>query len=113
MTISPYYIQNVIRVYGKQLSQAKNNSCDQKSNLGAYPEDKITISDEAKRKFIMESVSKDIVERITQFGPREDIKEYEEYGSSLRLKKYQGKDNSKLVFKTIDPEKGETIIEEM
>ncbi len=109
MVISNYQINNVLRVYGEQLRQTKISS--KVKNLGAGSPDRINISAEAKRKAVIEKITADIVEKITQFGPnnnmeREVFKKLEaEYGASLAITK---KDSNELIFKVID-EDGETI----
>lgn len=106
MVISTYQINNVLRVYGDQL---RHNRLLGKEN-GRSP-DKIDISSETKRKAIVDKIASDIVERITQFGPHENVEKEvfkrleDEYGAHLAI---SGKGSTDLIFKVID-EDGETI----
>lgn len=109
MVISPYQVNNVLRVYGDQL---RHNRISSKSKDGNFPQsDKISISTEAKRKSVIDKISSDIIEKITQHGPHDNIEEEvfqkleNEYGANLAITK---KSPTDLIFKVID-ENGETI----
>lgn len=72
MQIPSHQIHNVLKVYSKQLSQAR--IIERKAVLGKTAKsDKINISAEGKRQAIIDKVATDIVERITHSGPRDDI----------------------------------------
>ena len=109
MVISTYQVNNVLRVYGEQLRQNRLSSRPKAGRTGAP--DKISISTEAKRKAVIEKIASDIVERITQYGPNEDVEKEvfkkleDEYGASLAVSK---KNPGDLIFKIID-ENGETV----
>ena len=109
MVISVYQVNNVLRVYGDQL---RHNRIPSKSKDGIIPQsDKISISSEAKRKSVIDKISSGIIEKITQYGPHENIEEEvfqkleNEYGANLAITK---KSPTDLIFKVID-ESGETI----
>jgi len=109
MVISPYQVNNVLRVYGDQL---RHNRISSKSKDDNIPQsDKISISAEAKRKAVIDKISSDIIEKITQYGPHDNIEEEvfqkleNEYGANLAITKNSPTD---LIFKVID-ENGETI----
>ena len=109
MVISTYQVNNVLRVYGEQL---RHNRLSGKEKGGdARLPDKIDISSEAKRKAIVDKIASDIVDRITQFGPHENVEKEvlkkleDEYGAQLAL---AGKGSTDLIFKVID-EDGETM----
>ena len=111
MHISTYHVHNVLRAYGKQLSLIKRGG-RAKNVFPTNTADSITISAEARRKAVVEKVTADIVERIVRDGPR-DVLEQEafnelenEYGQKLTT---DTEDNTELVFKVIDKEKGEEI----
>jgi hypothetical protein len=109
MVISPYQVNNVLRVYGDQLRQNRVSGKPKDGNT-RLP-DKISISAEAKRKAIIDSVASNIIGRITQHGPHEDVerevlkKLENEYGAHLSV---AGKGPTELIFKVID-ENGETM----
>ena len=109
MIISPYQVNNVLRVYGDQL---RHNRIPSKSTDENIPQsDKISISAEAKRKAVIDKISSDIIDKITQYGPHDNIEEEvfqkleNEYGANLAITK---KSPTNLIFKVID-ENGETI----
>ena len=108
MNISTYQIHNVLRAYGKQLSQSRRLLND-KGIAGPKRMDRISISAQARRKAVIDKVTSDIVNKIVQEGPGDDValeafRQLEgEYGNSLSVKKGE----SELVFKVIDKENGE------
>lgn len=72
MEIPTYQIHKVMQVYSRQLSQSKVLE-RQKAHGGRSSMDKINISNAAKRKAIIEKVVSDVVERITNFGPKDEV----------------------------------------
>jgi len=108
MVISLYQVNNVLRVYGEQLRQ---NRISNLKNGEARSPDRISISAEAKRKTIVDKITSDIVDKITQYGPHNDVEKEvfkrleNEYGSNLAIIR---KSPADLIFKVID-ENGETI----
>lgn len=109
MVIFPYQVNNVLRVYGDQL---RHNRISSKSKDDNIPQsDKISISAEAKRKAVIDKISSDIIEKITRYGPHDNIEEEvfqkleNEYGANLAIAKSSP---TELIFKVID-ENGETI----
>jgi hypothetical protein len=72
MLIPTHQIHNVLKVYSKQLSQTR--MIERQKELGRkQPTDNVTISAEAKRQSIIDKVAADIVDRITQSGPQDDV----------------------------------------
>lgn len=110
MVITPYQINNVLRVYGTQLRQNNKASVRSKNGDTRSP-DKISISAEAKRKAIVNKVTSNIIDKITQYGPNDSVEKEvfkkleHEYGANLAVTK---KSSNDLIFKVID-ESGETI----
>ena len=109
MIISSYQINSVLRVYGDQLRNSRNPA-KMKSDTTQMA-DKISISETARRKSIIDKVASDILEKITQNGPQDNVekevvKRFEdEYGGVVS---FGEKAASELIFKEID-ENGETI----
>lgn len=108
MVISSYHVNNVLRVYGDQLRQDNNTGGSKDS--GKSSPDRINISDRAKRGVIVNKIAADIIEKITNFGPKENLEEVtknleEEYGVQLDLTR---KGPNDLLFMNID-ENGETL----
>ena len=110
MVITPYQINNVLRVYGTQLRQ-QNRVSNRSKNSNTPSPDRISISAEAKRKAIIGKIASDIVDKITQYGPHDSVEQEvfkkleDEYGVNLAVTRKSPND---LIFKVID-ENGETI----
>lgn len=110
MVITPYQINNVLRVYGTQLRQNNRVSARSKNNDTRSP-DRISISAEAKRKAIVNKITSNIIDKITQYGPHDSVEKEvfkkleDEYGANLAVTRKSPND---LIFKVID-ESGETI----
>ena len=109
MLITAYQVNNVLRVYGDQLRQGRV-SIRQKNTEAGIP-DRISISTKARRKTIIDNITANIVDKITQYGPFDKVEKEvfekleNEYGKQLAITE----DNPNgLIFKEID-ENGETI----
>ena len=104
MYIPSYQIHNVLKVYSRQVSQSRIIE-RQKSLEDSASADRINISAEGKRKVIIEKVASDIVDRITRFGPQDNIDHTilsqlkDEIGQEIEFEK---EDDSKFVYNTID-----------
>lgn len=109
MIISAYQVNNVLRVYGDQLRQTR--IANRPKNTDTATPDKISISEGARRKSIIDMVASDIVDKITRNGPNGNIEKEvfekleNEFGGNLTVTR---KGPSELIFKEID-ENGETI----
>lgn len=69
MYIRNYQIHNVLNVYRKQLSHGPGGN-GSKNLTGANSKDRISISADGQRQSIMDKISTEIVERISQSGPQ-------------------------------------------
>ena len=109
MVISAYQINNVLRVYGEQLRRGRISNRHRPINTDAP--DKISISARARRETIIDDMTSNIIERITQFEPHEnvekDVLNKLESEHSKPLPNNQGHHNE-LIFKEISGN-GETI----
>ena len=109
MVLSAYHVNNVLRVYGDQLRQSKISS--RPKNVNSTLPDRITISSNARRKTIIDNITSNIIDKITQFGPQDNVEKEvfekleNEYGGHLTI---SGDNPNKLIFKEIS-EHGETI----
>ena len=109
MLVSAYQVNNVLRVYGDQLRQGKL-TYRSKSAESSAP-DRVTVSAEARKKSIIDSVANNIVRRITQDGPQDNVEKQvfekleNDYGAHLAVSQHSP---NELIFKEID-EKGEAI----
>ncbi len=75
MQIPSYQIQNVLKVYSRQLSQGKILSKGKFGAAARSSADSVTISSEGKRQAIIDKVAESIVERIITEGPKEKSEE--------------------------------------
>ncbi|NOX34844.1 MAG: hypothetical protein GXP56_14120 [Deltaproteobacteria bacterium] len=75
MQIPSYQIQNVLKVYSRQLSQGKILSKNKFGTANKSSADSVTISSEGKRKAIIDKVAANIVDRIITQGPKEKKEE--------------------------------------
>ena len=105
MQIPSYQIQNVLKVYSRQLSQGKilNRSNKFGSDIKASA-DSVTISSEGKRQAIIDKVATNIVDRIITEGPKEKTEEKitsqieEELGKKINF----AKDKNQFTYTVID-----------
>jgi len=73
MHVPSYQINNVLKVYSKQMSQ--NKALNRQKDLGldnTPAHDKITLSAEGKRKAVIDKVASDIINRLTSTGATGD-----------------------------------------
>ena len=109
MLITAYQVNNVLRVYGDQLRHGRVVSRPKDTNAGLP--DRISISTNARRKTIIDNITANIVDKITQYGPYDKVEKdvfeklENEYGGNLAI---VGDNPNGLIFKEID-ENGETI----
>jgi thymidine kinase len=110
MEIPTYQIHKVMRVYTKQLTESK--LLERSRVLGGKSSmDQINISTQGKRQAIIDQVAADIVDRITNFGPRDEIdqeivdKLESEIGQKVDFNKAKKSD---FVYNTFDEENGKT-----
>ena len=110
MQITNYQMQNVLKVYSRQLSK---NTLSKKNNAAAGKQqaDKISISIEGKLKAICNNVATDIVDRITR-GDRGDKPEKTDHEITKQFQhKIERENNNKkadFFYNTIDNSKKKT-----
>ena len=69
MHIPSYQINNVLKVYSRQVSQSR--ILERRQGMEKEPSvDKIDISSEGKRRVIIDKVAAGIVDKITRVGPQ-------------------------------------------
>ena len=112
MQIPSYQIQNVLKVYSRQLSQGKILARNKAVGSSQASADDVSISAEGKRTAIIEKVTSSIVDRITTVGPQEEM----EYKIAGQVEKELGqkinftqKKEEKFSFTTIDEDNVKTI----
>jgi len=105
MQIPSYQIQNVLKVYSRQLSQGKILSRNSKFGTDIKASaDSVTISSEGKRQAIIDKVAENIVDRIITEGPKEKTEEKitsqieEEFGKKINF----SKDKNQFTYTMID-----------
>jgi hypothetical protein len=101
MVISAYQINNVLRVYKEQFRRGKISKQQRSTDTDAP--DKISISARARREEIIDDITPNIIERIAQFEPYEDVESEHE----KPLTNNEGRHNE-IIFKEINVN-GETI----
>ncbi|MGD8471577.1 MAG: hypothetical protein PVJ54_11410 [Desulfobacterales bacterium] len=104
MLVSSYQIHNVLNVYSKQLSQDRN-ARKLKPENETQPPDQINLSTEGKRKAIIERVAQDILNKISRYGSKSEMKTQESDLSRKNAKSIPDSDNKKeagFVFNVID-----------
>jgi len=110
MQITNYQMQNVLKVYSRQLSK---NTLSKKNNAPAekQQDDKISISIEGKLKAIYNNVTTDIVNRITR-GDQGDKPEKADHEIAKQFQnKIERENNNKkteFLYNTIDNSKKKT-----
>ena len=104
MQIPSYQIQNVLKVYSRQLSQGKIMSRNKFGNTNKVSADSVTISSEGKRQAIIDKVAASIVDRIITEGPKEKNEEKitsqieKELGKKINF----AKDKNQFTYTMID-----------
>ena len=104
MFVSSYQIHNVLNVYSKQLSQDRNAQKAKPEN-GKQQLDQINLSTEGKRRAIIERVAQDILNKISRYGSKSEMKTQEQDQARGHLKNRLDPDNKKeagFVFNVID-----------
>ena len=104
MFVSSYQIHNVLNVYSKQLSQDKNTQKLKRRHEKQQP-DQINLSTEGKRKAILERVAQDILNKISHYGSKSEMRIHAEDQSRENAKNGHDPDNKKetgFVFNVID-----------
>jgi hypothetical protein len=103
MQIPSYQIQNVLKVYSRQLSQGKmlSRKLDVTDKTSA---DNVTISSEGKRQAIIEKVAANIVDRIITEGPKEQNDEQitEQIEKELGKKLDFAKGKNQFTYTSVD-----------
>ena len=104
MQIPSYQIQNVLKVYSRQLSQGKILSRNKFGMANKVSADNVTISAEGKRQAIIDKVANDIVDKIITEGPKEQITEQitEQIEKELGKKINYGKNQNQFTYTTVD-----------
>ena len=111
MQIPSYQIQNVLKVYSKQLSQGKMLSRNSKFGVAnTVSADSVTISSEGKRQTIIDKVAANIVDRIITEGPKEENEAQitDQIERELGKKINFSKDKTQFTYTTIDDDNNKT-----
>lgn len=111
MQIPSYQIQNVLKLYSRQLSQGKIIARDKAFGRSQTSSDNVKLSAEGRRTAIIEKVTASIVDRITTEGPQQE-QEYkiaaqveEELGQKIN---FTQKKEEMFSFTTIDENNNKT-----
>ncbi|MCM2285509.1 MAG: hypothetical protein NDI81_12060 [Desulfobacula sp.] len=104
MQIPSYQIQNVLKVYSRQLSQGKIMARNKFGDANTNSADSVTLSSEGKRQAIIDKVAANIVDRIITEGPKEKTEEKitsqieQELGKKINFTK----DRNQFTYTVID-----------
>jgi hypothetical protein len=104
MFVSSYQIHNVLNVYSKQLSQDRNAQKLKPANEKQRP-DQINLSTEGKRRAILERVAQDILNKISHYGAKSELRTQEKNQSRENERNSLDPDNKKetgFVYNVID-----------
>lgn len=71
MYVPSYQMHNVLNVYAKKLE--RHGTARRPDAPAAPPSDTIRLTAEGKRQSVIEKVAATIVERITRFGPQDEV----------------------------------------
>ncbi|MGQ9720124.1 MAG: DVU0524 family FlgM-associated protein [Candidatus Jordarchaeum sp.] len=106
MVIPDLQIQNILKAYSRQLS-LRSKISKEKNEKNIIQKDKISLSAEGKKMWLIDKIAKEIIMQIGNGGERTDTlnevlnRLSEEFGHPLEVIK----ENSKgLVFKVVDKE---------
>lgn len=126
MQIPSYQIQNVLKVYSRQLSQGKMLSKGKFGTADKVSADSVSISSEGKRQAIIDKVAANIVERIITEGPKAENEEEittqieKELGKKINFTKGKPQftyttvdENENKVVKTLSVEDSKFVVERM
>ena len=126
MQIPSYQIQNVLKVYSRQLSQGKIPGRNNIANANKISADSVTISSEGKRQAIIDKVASNIVDRIITEGPKEKTQEKttspieKEPGRNINFTKEKNQftytkidENNQKIIHTLSVEDSKFIIQRM
>ncbi len=104
MMITSYQIQNVIADYSKRIGRSRQPQSEKAQDPRA-PRDKISLSVEGKRDAVIERVAAAIVDRITRYGPQEEVDHQivDQLLGEIQRDGEPGGDNaSEFVFNVVD-----------
>ena len=109
MVISAHHINNVLRVYGDQLRQSMIS--DRSECTETNTPERISISANTRRETIIDDIISNIIERITQSAPHDNVEKEVSKKPEIENKKPTPINEDrfkKFIFKEIDGN-GETI----
>ncbi len=126
MQIPSYQIQNVLKVYARQLSQERTLSKNRSANENKISADSVTNSTEGKRQAIVDKVTLNIVERIIIEGPKENTEEKitsrieKKLGKNINFTKEKNQftytkidENNQKIIHTLSVEDSKFIVQRM
>jgi len=126
MQIPSYQIQNVLKVYSRQLSQGKILGKNKFTTPNTISADSVSISSEGKRQAIIDKVASNIVDRIITEGPKEKNDEEitskieKELGKTINFTKNKNQftytkidENNQKITHTLSVEDSKFIVDRM
>lgn len=126
MQIPSYQIQNVLKVYSRQLSQGKILDKSKFAGAQKASSDNVNISAEGKRQAIIDKVASNIVNKIITEGPKEKNEEAitsqieKELGKKINFSKTKNQftytvidENNKKINHTLSVEDSNFVVKRM
>lgn len=111
MVITSYHIQNILRTYSQQLSEGTRLARVRKADRAEQP-DFVKISTEARKRFMIEKISQEMVQNLGSGMERSNTAQEilnrlsQEYGQPLNVALQGDQD---LVFNVMDQDNGQVV----
>lgn len=111
MQIPSYQIENVLKIYSRQLSQGNILSKNKFTSANQISANSVTTSPEGKRQAIIDKVALNIVNRIITEGPKEKTEEkvFRQIEKELGKKINFTKEKNQFTYTKIDENNKKTI----
>ena len=109
MDIGNFHVQHILKVYSQQLS-LRSRVPKEKTNKNISQNDEVIISQESKKRMIVDKIANEIVMQLTNGSERNDTSREilnrlsKEYGAPLDVSTDDGND---FVFKVLNQSSGE------
>jgi DNA repair exonuclease SbcCD ATPase subunit len=109
MIVTNYYVQHILKTYSQQLS-VRSRISKEKINKHFVQKDEVTISEESKKRMIVDKITHEILDQLTN-GTERNVTSREilnrlsqEYGHPLDVATDNG---DGIVFKVLNEDSGE------
>jgi hypothetical protein len=109
MIITNYYVQHILKTYSQQLS-VRSRISKEKISKYVVQKDEVTISEESKKRMIVDKITHEIVGQLTNGSERNATSQeilnrlIQEYGHHLEVTTDNGEG---IIFKVLNESSGE------